>query len=155
MYPVFLGQIMFNPHFFTVNSYEIPKPSPVRSQFFWLKYIYLLSIHIYIWYYAYNHIYTYIANYYIEYIYIYIYYIHQRYKSHVWSTLKPRAATRVTMTATYRNGWVATFLAAGISSLVKLLQTMRALNVGWWWTGDMANSDSPYMYRYMIIYKYI
>ena len=110
---------------------------------------YIFYLYIYIWYYAY----IYVAYYYIEYI--YWYYIHQRYKSHVWSTLKPRAATRVTMTATYRNGWVATFLAAGISSLVKLLQTMRALNVGWWWTGDMANSDSPYiyMYRYMIINK--
>lgn len=39
----------------------------------------------------------------------------------------------VTMTATYRNGWVATFLAAGISSLVKLLQTMR-LEVMHWMT---------------------
>ena len=146
MYPVFLGQIMFNPHFFTVNSYEIPKPSPVRSHFFWFKYIYLLSIHIYI--YMILCIYIYICCILLHWIYIYI---HQRYKSHVWSTLKPRAATRVTMTATYRNGWVATFLAAGISSLVKLLQTMRALNVGWWWTGDMANSDSPYIYIYICI----
>lgn len=31
-----------------------------------------------------------------------------------------------TMTATYRNGWVATFVAAGISSSIKILQNMRS-----------------------------
>eukprot|EP00438_Fugacium_kawagutii_P016241 Skav225367 [mRNA] locus=scaffold476:67035:71992:- [translate_table: standard] len=35
----------------------------------------------------------------------------------------------VTMTAKYRNGWVATLIAAGISSIIKILQTTRAMAV--------------------------
>ena len=37
------------------------------------------------------------------------------------------------MTATYRNGWVATFAAAGISSILKVLSTMRRPAVGKRW----------------------